>query len=240
MAITEARERHRRAVEVVIEVVAAIRATYESAVDPEFLSVVRAVYWGWAEVPSGQLAKAAGFRHPNDLVEAIGPIRSGERCPGCGDELMRTSRSWTPGDCKACRKARADGWARQWRVQDARREHVESGKVMASAGSWRSVVRMVLSRPPVVATGGGDVWDGYEVAERLSAKVARFGDEQEVPVRLVDAELVLSVARQVVEWSSRRGPAADVVQRLWGVLEVTRDRLKAEAVELFPDEVPVG
>lgn len=105
--------------DLILRQVAGLRAETEALHDPRFLAVLRHLYWHFPQVPSRKLATAAGFLRADEMLQALGPIKSGVICGRCGEDIPRTSRSWTPnvldglelcGSCRPIRMRETGRW----------------------------------------------------------------------------------------------------------------------------------
>lgn len=242
-----------------------LREAARSSFDPDFVTVLRHVYWQHLTVPSSELATVAGFASPTEMTTAIGPVPAGVVCDGCGQEMRRTSRSWRlpkPNHddglrlCKGCADHRMDETRRKWAVDSVRRHHVDSAPVVARVSDWLVAVTLVLAYPPIAVGWSQEdaerngLWHGFDVAQKVDECLPRFDRDDEVPVASRDALDLLRTAEVVAGWDAERsvelietitGETPTVVlTRLRRAVEEVRRERRAEAVQRFPDDYVPG
>lgn len=259
-AVSVAQGSHSEAVEAVLGHVRQLRDAAPSSFDPDFVRVVRHVYWQHPTVPSSELSVAAGFRSPAEMTVAIGPVPSGVTCDGCGEEIRRTSRTWKPPRaiayglhlCKPCREQRDDDRRRMWAVESLRRHHVDSAPVSARGTDWMVAVTLVLAYPPIAIGLSQEeaerhgFWRGFDVAQEVHEHLARFDRGDTVSVASRDSLDLFRVAEQVAGWDAERSielietitvdAPTMVLTRLRQAIDAVRQERHAEAMERFPDD----
>jgi hypothetical protein len=262
-AVAAAQASQDEAVEAVLAHVRRLRNAVPSSFDPDFVTVVRHIYWQHLAVPSGELAKAAEFKSPNEMTAAIGTAPSGFNCDGCGGEMRRTSRSWKPRSwargpqlCKRCDGQRMDEIRRKSTVESVRRHHVDHAPVVAARTDWMAAVTLVLAYPPIgVGWSQEDaerngLWLGYEAAQKVDEHLARFARESAVPVASRDGLDLLRAADGVIGWNEGRSvelieavtdeSPTVVLTRLRRAIDEVRRERHAEALVRFPDDYVPG
>ncbi|MER6774603.1 hypothetical protein ABT389_33280 [Streptomyces bacillaris] len=151
--LAEAEQRRDRTRQAVLEQVKRLRAEVDAAHAPEWIGLLRHLYWQQPGIHGRPLAEAAGL-HLNDMLAAIGPAPSEIQCAHCGTELLRTSRSWKPRArygpplCPRCFSLEGDARSRTWRVESLRSRIVAQvggscagrceipGRPASSSGTW--------------------------------------------------------------------------------------------------------
>jgi hypothetical protein len=245
----------------IISIVARIRQDHDSPRDPAYLAVLRHLYWQHPAVSSTELASVSGFRSPQEMTAAIGPVPSGLSCSRCQSQIMRTSRSWKvpnserwarnrPLLCPGCERDDRKDRSTKWRIDDLRRKHVEQAEVKAPREAWAVAVALVLEYPPIAVGrpdqhGPDQFWHVYELSQKLARRLAESPDV-DVVVAAADATSIVKEAHRLVGWDLTRtwnavtpitseSPTA-VLGRLDGQIREVRERRSAEALDLYPDD----
>ncbi|MFE7871648.1 hypothetical protein ACFUYE_15010 [Micromonospora humida] len=258
--------KRRTAAHEVIGIVSRLRQEHDTPHNPAFLAVLRHLYWQHPAVPSTELATAGGFRSPQEMTAAIGPVPSGLSCSRCQSVIMRTSRSWKapnaerwarnrPVLCPGCVTADREHRSSQWRIDDLRRKYVNEAEVTASKDAWAAAVALVLEYPPI-AVGGPDedgpdqFWFEYELAQKLGQRLAESTD-LDVAVPMGTAAAIVKEANRLAGWDPERTwdavtPVTDdaptaVLTRLDVRVSRVQEERQAEALNLYPDDYePAG
>lgn len=242
----------------ILHKIAELRAKLDSPYAPEVVAVARHLYWQQPGFRTKPLAKAAGFSHHQEMLRALGGCPSGLTCAGCGRDIPRTSRSWTPPYnrlCPDCDKDRSRKEQRRYQVEALRARIIGDTKVPAAARDWLAVTALVVAYPPLSMGIPQDhedarqlgTWVGWENARNLQQELLRAGaaGDTELGVALAPADALLKTALHVVGWDTARtvevvcayteAPAHMLITRLRAAAKEVRERATARAYELYPE-----
>ncbi|MDT0310253.1 hypothetical protein RM780_25345 [Streptomyces sp. DSM 44917] len=259
--LARAQRTRERAEAVVIERVAQLREAAEAVHDPVLIAAVRHIYWQQRGIGSRALADAAGLT-VNEMLQAIGPCPSGVLCAACGQDIPRTSRSWTspgrygPPLCSECESAKRDLQTRGYQVERLRANLIGAAPVEAAARDWYAAAALVLEYPPVAqgVSSGSErdrqegVWTGWNNARAVKGRLDEQAPEAGAPfaVAAASAKKLLDAAWVVAGWDSARtrdvlDPITEdsahlLLTRLRRALTAAVDVAKQRAQQVFQDD----
>lgn len=267
-ARTAAETAYQQARTAVIDALRRIRANVETPNDPQFLAVLRHLYWQHPGLSAADLAAAAGLAGASKVSGIVGPVPSGVRCGWCELELRRTSRSWNPPGgsrpgslilCPACERRERDNSYRAREIGWRRAEYIRESAATVRGTDLLSLASVVLAYPPITVTSHippeedrDGFWRAYDIAQRITRRFYETpsADRVEVSVRIGHAENMACVANRAIGWDTARacaivGPITSdaptlVLARFEWQVRAAKALREAEARRLFPDSAAVS
>ena len=254
-AITAATAERQRVSEDLMSLIGAARDD-RSVVDyGTFRKLLRHIYWERTFVHASDLATAAGFYSSRELTRAVGPIASGKKCPGCGNDILRTSRSTAPKDlCEPCTKRTTGERTRLYRIDHLRNHLVETAAVGASALEWKVASMLVMAYPPVALgvemNSDNDlrngIWIPYRAAQMIEKRVRDLDADADAQIPVWIAVEAIPSAEDAAGWDIDRtrtlvdtvteDAALAILGRLRVKVESVIEEQTARALNVYPDD----